>query len=100
MFGSLLVPKTGYGFQGMAIPLCVCIFFVLQALRRPHSGLFLGPTSTLHRKNPYEMKVSTQKYRVLSIGLPPPKRHFPPPSRTFLMVRAKSSFRTGNYHRK
>ena len=98
--GTILASKTGYPFWGIPIPLRVGIFFALEAPRRPHSGSFLGPTSRLHRKNRYEMKVPIQKYRVLSIGLALPKRHFPPPSRTFLMVRAKSSFRIGKYDTK
>ena len=84
----------------MAIPLRVGRFFALEAPRQPHSRPFLGPTSALHGKNRYEMKVPMQKYRVLSIGLALPKRHFPPPPRTFPMVRAQSLFRIGKYDTK
>ena len=99
-WGHLLGPKTSNQFPAMALPLCVGIFFVLKTLRRPHSRPFLGPTSPLHRKNRYEIKVPMQKYRVLSIGLALPKRHFPPPPRTFAMVRAQSLFRIGKYDTK
>ena len=76
-FGPLLAPKTGYGFWGMAIPLRVGIFFALEAPQRPHSGPFFVPISAIHGKNRYEMRVPIQKYRVFSIGVALPKRHFP-----------------------
>ena len=99
-FGYLLAPKPGYKFLALAFLLCAGIFFVLEALRQPHSGPFLWPTSPLHRKHRYDMKVPIHKNRVLSIGLALPKRHFPPPPRTFPMVRAQSLFRIGKYDTK
>ena len=96
-FGPLLAPKTGKGFWGMAIPLRVGIFFALAASfdtrLKPQTLSKSLPTD----KNRYEMRVPVQKCRVSSNGLAFPKRHFPSPSRTFLIVRAKSSFRIGKY---